>query len=51
MGLVTPPEAPEEGGPITVCAEIQSGSFGPGQSGTITFSTSDGTAQGKLLEQ
>ena len=55
IGLVPPPglnvpsyQIPENSGPIEICVEVTAGTVIQGQTVTVTFSTSDGSAQRKL---
>ena len=40
--------SPENSGPIEICVEVTVGRVILGQTATVTFSTSDGSAQRKL---
>ena len=42
-------QIPENSGPIEICVEVVSGSLAPGQTATVVFSTSDGSALRKMF--
>ena len=50
--IAPPPnvDVPENGGPVSVCAEIVSGSLAAGVSVTVNLATTGGSAQRKNAE-